>query len=97
MGKFKKKLLLKMRRFFKDICEELLEDHKVNIYLVEKGDIIGKKMSVPFIPSAGSIIEIDETQNLFEVDKVYISNAFGVIHLYGHKIPYMLYIQRGTV
>lgn len=93
MGKFKKKLLLKIRQFFKDICVELLEDHKFNLYLIEKGDIVGRKKSIPFVPPVGAIIEIDEAQNLFEVEKVHIGNAFGVIHLYGHKIPYTLQIQ----
>ncbi len=88
MRKLRISITTGMRRFFMGICEELLADHTVDIYLVEKGNIIDKKKGVPFIPPPGSIIEIESDRNLFKVDIVQISNGFGVIHLYGHQIPY---------
>lgn len=84
---YKKTKYPKIRSFFKGILEELLYDHKFNLYLYdEDGKEIAKKESVPFIPPIGYKIRIND-QYYFEVREPYIQESFGVIYLFGKKIP----------
>lgn len=83
----KKKWNVQIRRFFKDILEEIWYDHKYNLYFIEEGKEIASKRGVSFIPPIASKIEIEDGKSLFVIEEIYIQDRCGVIYLSGKKYP----------
>ncbi len=85
--RIKKKCNAHLRKFFKDILDEILYDHKYNLYFIEEGKEVGNKSGVPFIPPIASKIEIEDGKSLFIVEEIHIQDGCGVIYLSGKKYP----------